>query len=410
MTLCHKEEALLPKLAQMGARALINTKSLLHNYEIVRGLIPPDTSVMAIVKANAYGHGSLLVARTLEGAGCDMLGVAYVKEAIKLREAGIKLPLIVLGGAREEELPALFEYDLTPVLYDLRSAELLNEFAATQATLKQKPVHIKVDTGMGRLGLLTPDIKTFLKNFRAFDRLRMEGIMSHFSEMDKEDKKFSYEQLRTFNHATSILRQMGFYPRFAHIANSAAIIEGGGCADSDTGDDADNYNVRGHEEKLNTHFNLVRPGIMLYGEYPAPRFAGIIPGLKPVMELTTDIIQLKTLPQGSPVSYGRTFVTERESRVATLAIGYADGLPRSLSGSGQVIINGELAPIIGTICMDYCVADVTDIENVSVGDEAVIIGTRGNQTITATDLAGKTNTISYEVLCGVSDRVQRFAV
>ena len=252
--------------------------------------------------------------------------------------------------------------------------------------------HVKIDSGMGRLGLQPSKIEKFFTVFQTLENLTLQGLMSQYAEMDSRDKAFSKTQLGTFKKSINEVEGMGFKARYHHIANSAATVD---CTES--------------------HLDMVRPGIMLYGAYPAPHFREQV-DLKPIMTLKTRIIQLKRVPPGTPVSYGRTFITDRESIIATLPIGYGDGLPRRLnhattapSGNGSVLIRGQRAPIVGTICMDLIMVDVTAVEGVASGDEAIIIGTQGSETITAQEIAEKAGTISYEIFCNIAARVPRVA-
>ncbi len=371
--------------------ALIDTRALEHNFKSLKAVLPEGVATTAVVKANAYGHGAALVASTLQSAGCSFFGVAFAGEGAQLRKAGITEPVIIFSGATPAELTTIIEHRLTPVVYDIDSAQALDKQAAA-AGIKQ-PVHIKIDSGMGRLGIQPGRIKVFFKAFSRLHNLRLEGLMSQYAEMDSEDKAFSKTQLSTFKTSIKEIAALGFRARYNHIANSAATVD---CKES--------------------RLDMVRPGIMLYGAYPAPHFRGQI-DLRPVMTLKTRIIQLKRVAPGTPVSYGRTFITDRESVIATLPVGYGDGLPRRLgngsaaaAGKGSVLIRGRRAPIVGTVCMDLLMVDVTDIEGAEQGDEAVIIGAQGAETITAEEIAEKTGTISYEIFCNVAARVPRVAV
>ncbi|VAV84310.1 Alanine racemase [hydrothermal vent metagenome] len=371
--------------------ALIDTQALEYNLKSLKAKLPEGVATTAVVKANAYGHGAALVAETLQSAGCSFFGVAFAGEGAELRKGGITKPIIVFSGATPAEITTIIENNLTPVVYDIDSAQAINK-QAEAAGIKQ-PVHIKIDSGMGRLGIQPGRIKGFFNAFSKLQNLQMEGLMSQYAEMDSEDKAFSKTQLATFKASIKEIAALGFKARYNHIANSAATVD---CSES--------------------HLDMVRPGIMLYGAYPAPHFRGQI-DLRPVMTLKTRIIQLKRVAPGTPVSYGRTFITDRESVIATLPVGYGDGLPRRLSsgstaaaGKGSVLIRGRKAPIVGTICMDLMMVDVTGIEGVEQGDEAVIIGAQGAEIITAEEIAEQTGTISYEIFCNVARRVPRIAV
>lgn len=372
----------------MGGRptvALIDRAALKHNYNEIRQKVSPQTAVMSVVKANAYGHGYLEVSRTLEQIGSPLFGVVMVEEGVILRGGGITRPIVVMGGIFADQIGELFEYDLTPVVFDVETAALINDYAAK--TGAKKNVHVKIDTGMGRLGLLPKQIITFLQAFKGMEMLNMAGLMSHFAEV--EDKKYSQKQLDLFIKSVGIIQGMGFAPTYFHMANSAGIVD-----------------------FVESHFNIIRPGIMLYGSYPSARFKRSIE-LMPVMKLCTRIEHIKKVPVGFSISYGRTFVTKQESLIATIPIGYGDGLPRRLSsrvGAGEVLIRGKRVPIVGTVCMDLTMCDVTDVEGAATGDEAVIIGAQGDDFITAEEIAERAGTIPYEILCNISARVPRVLV
>jgi alanine racemase len=365
--------------------ALIDMAALKHNYEQLRKKVSHDTKMMAVVKANAYGHGDVEITKTLEGLGCEFFGVAICEEGVKLRKGGIKNHIVVLGGVFPGQLEELFEFDLTPVVFDLDTAEHLNRLAKNRGI--RKKVQIKVDTGMGRIGLLPKKIASFFQEFKVFDSLEVEAVLSHFSEMEVSDKEFSKNQRELFLKALGIIEGLGYSPPYVCMANSAAVVD-----------------------FPQSHFNLIRPGLMLYGSYPARRFKSMI-DLKQVMQVKTRILQLKQVPAGFPVSYGRTFVTERQSIIATIPMGYGDGLPRRLSSNhGEVLVKGRRVPIVGLVCMDLTMIDVTDIEDVSLGEEVVVIGTQGDERITAEEIAEKVGTAPYEILCNISQRVPRLFV
>ncbi|HZX36479.1 MAG TPA: alanine racemase [Thermodesulfobacteriota bacterium] len=368
----------------MGTRptaAIISVAALKHNYGEVKNLLMPGTKTMAVVKANAYGHGDLYVAKTLEDAGCEMFGVAFVEEGARLRQGGIKRPIVVLGGIYPSQIQDCFEFDLTPVIFDSDTATLLDTFAKKHN--KKKAVHVKIDSGMGRLGILPRQIVGFFQELKTFGNLAVEGMLSHLSEAEAADKQFSKKQLDTFLKTISIAQGLGCDPPYIHMANSAAILD-----------------------LPDARFSLVRPGLMLYGAYTSLRLKDKA-RLKPVMKLKTQIIQVKKMSAGTPISYSRTFMTQKESLIATLPIGYGDGLPFALSGKGEVLVRGARAPIAGRVCMDFTMIDVTDIRGVATGDEAILIGTQGEETISVEEVATKADTIPYEVFCNISARVPR---
>ena len=366
--------------------AEINLSNLIHNLGQVRSRISPDCKILAVVKANAYGHGSIEVSRELENAGVDMLGVATVDEGVRLREAGIEKDILVLGLICGEGVPDIIKWRLTPVVYSLPLVKSLSD-AAIHAGIKL-PVHVKMDTGMRRIGVTPDDAAEFVSEISKLKGIMTEGIMTHFAEADLDDKELVKEQLSMFLSACNRIAQAGIRIPLRHVANSAAIID-----------------------MKETHLDMVRPGIMLYGYSPSPQLEKKV-DLKRVMTLKSSIIYLKTVPPKTGISYGRVFTTGRETIVATLPVGYADGFSRSLSNTGQVIVRGTRVPVIGRVCMDMTMVDVTDIPGVQVGDEVTLIGgvEMDGKGISADDIARWTGTISYEVLCRIGERVDRVYV
>jgi len=306
--------------------------------------------------------------------------VAISDEGVQLRKGGVKAPILILGGIYEGEADQALQYNLTPVVFDQESLKLLSKAAERQK--KKVKVHLKVDTGMGRLGVPLNLWPAFLKELKRFPEVEIEGVLSHFSMTDGEETFTAY-QWRQFQGVTAMANEMGISYQYRHMASSATLTS------FPTGSG-----------------NLVRPGIMLYGSYPSPIFKGLIQ-LKPIMTLKTRIHFLKSVPPKARISYGGTFMTERESLIATLPIGYADGYSRRLSNDGEVLIRGRRAPVVGTVCMDFTMVDVTDIPNVSKGDEVILMGRQGREQITADEIAEKIDSISYEVLCLVGRRVPR---
>lgn len=365
--------------------AIVDRNAIKVNYIELKKRISKNTNILAVVKANAYGHGAVEVARTLERAGCKFFGVALCEEGIELRESGIKSSIIILGGIYLNQIKYAYEYDLTPVVFDLETAKAIDRLSLRTGKLIN--IHVKIDTGMGRLGILPQQASQFFKTLQGFDNLNVEGIISHFSEADEEDKEFSKEQLNVFFNIISTVRDIGFKPKLIHIANSAAIVK-----------------------HADSHFNLVRPGIMLYGAYPGIHMIKNI-NLKPVMKVVTRIIHVKHVQKGFPVSYGRKYITKKNNSViAAIPIGYGDGYCRSLSNKGEVLVRGHRAKVAGTICMDITMLDVTSINGVKEGDEVVVIGRQDKNEILVNEVAEKAGTIPYEILCGISSRVPRIYV
>lgn len=358
----------------------VDLGALEFNYRQIKKRVPEGTKVLAVVKADAYGHGAIPISLRLEKLGVEYLGVAISEEGVELRKGGVKAPILVLGGIFGGEVDQIFRFRLTPVIFRKDFLKILSREAEKRG--KKVKVHLKVDTGMGRLGVplsLWPD---FLREVRRFPKIETEGILSHFAMTDEEES-FTQSQWRAFQRAIAMAQELGISSQYLHMASSATLTAFPGYA-----------------------AGLVRPGIMLYGSYPSPTFRSLI-SLKPVMTLKTRIHFLKSVPSGARISYGGTFTTKRESRIATLPIGYADGYSRSLSNHGEVLIHGKRAPVVGKVCMDFIMVDVTEMPRVSVGDEVILIGQQGGEQITAEEIAEKINSISYEVLCSIGKRVPR---
>lgn len=367
--------------------AEIDLDAIKFNYEQLRKKVGKETKMLAVVKADGYGHGATFISKELQRLGVDLLGVAISEEGISLRKAGIRIPIIILNGVFKGQIKKTIEYNLTPVIFDSNTAQRLADEG--KRVNKRIKVHVKIDTGMGRVGILPKDIMPFFSKLKDMANLEVEGVLSHLSTADgdsPEDRDFISLQLQRFEKCLKEMDMLGFSPPLRHIANSAATID------------------------LPPSFcNVLRPGLMLYGAYPSSRFAEKI-HLKPVMSLKTEIMQIKSVPAGYGISYKRTFVTQRDSVIATLPIGYADGYSRLLSNRGAALVGGEKTPVVGTVCMDMTMVDVTNVPNVHVGDEAVLIGRQGDKEISADEMANKIGTISYEVFCGVSKRVPRIYI
>ena len=361
--------------------AEVNLRSLEFNYRQLKKRIPKEVKILAVVKADAYGHGAIPISLKLESLGVEYLGVAMAGEGVGLRKGGVKAPILILGGIYEGELDQVFRFNLTPVAFGKDSLRLLSKEAERRR--KKVRVHLKVDTGIGRLGVPLNLWPGFLEEIKRFPIIEVEGILSHFSMTDEDEGAFTTHQWRKFQKAVAMAEKMGIFCKYLHMANSATLTTIPSCSG-----------------------NLVRPGIMLYGSYPSPMFQDLIK-LKPVMTLKTCIHFLKSVPSGTKISYGGTFITKRESLIATLPIGYADGYSRHLSNQGEVLIRGKRAPIVGKVCMDFIMVDVTEIPNVSLGDEVILIGKQGKERITAEEIAEKIGSIPYEVLCLIGKRVPR---
>lgn len=366
--------------------AVIDFAALGHNYDVVRRLTP-NAEVLAVVKANAYGHGAVEIARALEQRGVRFLGVALVEEGLELRNAGITAPILVLGGSYTGGYELMVDNDLIPTVF--RDEHLAQLSLAARARGKDVVAHLKVDTGMGRIGVLMNDLPAFLQRAAAFSNVRLDGLLSHFANADLADQAVTKDQISHFRSALKTLRERGHNPSFRHLSNSAGVLDVPEVADG-------------------VELNLVRPGLMLYGVSPAGWLQDRAP-LQPVLSWRTGITHLKQVEAGTAISYGGTFVTRRTSLIATLPVGYADGYDRAYSNKASVLIRGQRAPLAGRVCMDMCMADVTDIASVSVGDEVVLLGEQAGAQLPVEELAALSDTIPYEILCGVGARVPRVA-
>jgi alanine racemase len=332
--------------------------------------------LFAVVKADAYGHGAVEVARTLVAQGVDVLAVAFAEEAKLLRHSGIATKVLVLFD--QTDISACFDLNLTPVLHDKKAAIAFSREARTRHTTM--PVHLKVDTGMGRMGLQAASAAADALEIDALEGIVLEGLLSHFAEADLIDRSFASHQLTRFRALRADIERHTGRNLLCHMANSAAIFS--------------------FPDSL---LDAVRPGLALYG-YSS--LEGQF-GLKPVMTVKARIIAVRALSAGTSVSYGRTYVTKRDSRIAVLALGYADGYHRLLSNNAEVLVNGCRVPVVGRICMDLTMIDVTDAGNVAEGDEAVILGAQNGEVITATELSGRVGTIPYEILTSLGNRSRR---
>ncbi|NLY71643.1 MAG: alanine racemase [Clostridiales bacterium] len=365
--------------------AEINLKAIEHNINEIRRIVG-ETEIIGVVKADGYGHGAIEVSKVLLDNGVSTLAVATLSEAIDLRKAGFKCPIIMLGLTPSVYHHVLLDYDITPVLASYMETRVLSKLAVEAK--KTVEILLAVETGMGRIGFMpNKDSITEITGIKQLPNIKIKGIFSHFATADEKDKTYSYQQIEIFNQFYKDLEDAGIPIPFKTLANSAAIID-----------------------LPEAYFDAVRPGIILYGCYPSDQVDKSKINLIPAMTLKANIVFLKRVPKGFPISYGRKFVTERESLIATLPIGYADGYPRFLSGKGRVIVKGQYAPVVGNICMDQCMIDVTDIPGVRKYDEVVLIGSQGDKTILADEIAEKTGTINYEIVTRIGKRVPRVYV
>ncbi|MDI3310878.1 MAG: alanine racemase [Thermoanaerobacterium sp.] len=365
--------------------AEVNLDNIIHNYKEIRKITDKNAGIMAVVKANAYGHGSYEVSKELINCGVDYLAVATIDEALELREQGISKPILILGYTPAKFADVIVKYDITQTAFELSYVKEVAKVA--QKLGKYAKIHVKVDTGMGRIGY--NDMNKAYEEILSMSSLagiNIEGIFSHFSSSDEKDKEYTVRQLKIFLSLIERLKKSGIYIPIRHIANSAAILD-----------------------MPETHLDMVRPGIILYGSFPSDEVNKKI-DLRPTISLRSKVVYVKDVEEGEYISYNRTYRTNRKSRIATLPIGYADGLNRLLSNNHNVIINGKYAPIVGKICMDQCMVDVTSIEDVKEGDTATIMGEADGKFISADEIADKLKTIPYEVYCGISRRVPRIYI
>lgn len=361
--------------------ARVSLSGLAHNYRLLRQSIGPQVGIIAVVKADAYGHGAVPISRLLEGLGVRGFGVSTVDEGVELRRAGIRAPIIVMGAAFGKDHAEVIHHDLIPVVGDRGDVDEFAQAAKLAGKIRFS-IHVKVDTGMSRLGITEANFDGFIRHCARHLSLRVDGLATHFASADHSDPQPTDEQLQMFIRCLNQARSMGADPQVIHAANTAAAIR-----------------------FPKTRFDVIRPGLALYGTVPSPYVPN--PGFQSVLSFHTRINALREIKPGTGISYGSTFVAQRRSIIATLPVGYADGYPRSLSNRAQVLIRGHRAPIVGTICMDLCMVDVTDIIGVQVGDPVILLGSDGEHSITIDELASWAGTISYELLTGISKRVPR---
>lgn len=372
-------------------RAEIDLDALYANYTALRRRIPADMKLLACVKANAYGHGAVPIAKELEQYGADYLSVAFLDEALELRQAGLTIPILVLGYTPPHGIRAAWENGITLTLF---SGEVLDEIKAIDPVEYpgKLKVHIKIDSGMGRLGLLPGDeALDFIRHAMSLPQLEVEGIFTHFATADEQDKSYTLEQYRRFQNVVHALKHYDLDIPIIHTGNSAVAID-----------------------LPEISCQMVRIGIALYGLYPSDEVHKEQVPLHPVLSLKTETVHVKTLPPHSSVSYGAKYVTDREEIIATLPIGYADGYSRMLSGKAQMLIRGRRVPVVGTICMDQCMVSLQSLaeeaEEIQVGEEVVLIGRQSGATITADELASMLGTINYELICMLAHRVPRLYI
>ncbi|MDD5348273.1 MAG: alanine racemase [Candidatus Omnitrophica bacterium] len=355
----------------------VDLRALAYNFGKIRRRLDRGTRIMATIKADAYGHGLIPVARKLVACGVDWFGVASIDEGIKLRKHGIRLPVLVMGLILKEDIPPLFTWDLVPTVCTLDFARALDREARRRR--RRIGVHIKVDTGMGRIGVEQDEARTLVGKIVRLARLKIEGLFTHFAFADM-DWEFTHHQIELFNRLVQDLRSGGIEVPLVHSANSMGLLA-----------------------YRNGHFTMVRPGLVLYGLHPQE---GMGVRFKPVLSLKTKVLYVKRLPEGRGISYGHIYVTPKKTTIVTLPIGYGDGYPRNLSNKGFVLIKGKRFRISGRVCMDQIMVDVGNTR-VRVGDEAVLIGSQKKEVVTTEEVARLAGTIPYEIVCGLGSRIPR---
>ncbi|MFW6359767.1 MAG: alanine racemase [Chroococcales cyanobacterium] len=363
----------------------INQCALIHNVTQIKQQLSPQTALMAVVKADAYGHGAVSVAQTVLEAGASELAVATLGEGVELREAGISTPILILGAINSPvEIEAIAHYQLQPTLCTPQQALIFSEMMAKLG--QSLPVHLKIDTGMSRLGTLWYEATEFVQLVQQLPHLELASVYSHLATADDPNPQVMQQQHERFQTAIANLNQQGIYPPRLHLANSAATLS-----------------------DRHLHYDLVRVGLALYGLYPAPHLQSVI-DLKPVLTVKARVTQVKTIPAGSGVSYGHKFVADQDTRIAVIGIGYADGIPRNLSNRLMVLLRGQKIPQIGAITMDQMMLNVNDLPNVQPGEVVTLIGKDGENAISADDWAATLGTISWEILCSFKHRLPRVTV
>lgn len=366
------------------AWAEINLDHIAHNIKEIRRVIGKRTEIMAVVKADAYGHGTFETVSTLIENGAQRLAVSMLDEAIQLRKIGVEVPILVLSYTDPRRADELLQYNITQTVFSHRLAEALSDVAVRRGTKVR--IHIKIDTGMTRVGFMPgySAVKDVV-SISSLPGIIAEGIFTHFAVADEKDKTYTRYQFELFESMMRELNRIGILIPIRHVSNSAAIMQ--------------------YPEMA---LEVVRPGIILYGIYPSNEVDRSVIDLKPAMTLKAQIVLVKGVESGASISYGRKFRTSEKSKIATIPIGYADGWSRLLTGKSRVLVNGQFAPIVGTICMDQCMVDITHVDGpVEVGDEVVLIGKQGDREITAEEVATLIGTIPYETVCVVGKRVPR---
>lgn len=363
-------------------QAVINLDNIRHNISAMKSLVDKDKKMLAVIKADAYGHGAVEVAEALDDLA-DFYAVAFIDEALELRRAGIDKPILILGYTDPVDYELLLKYDVRPAMYETGDAQKLSDLAVSMG-IKAK-VHIKVDTGMGRIGFSCDDTGVEkIAEISNMPGIEVEGIFTHYAKADEIDKTAANGQLEKFRWINRQLVGLGIHIPVRHISNSAGIME-----------------------MDNSDFDMVRSGIVTYGLYPSEEVDKSIVELRPAMSLMSKVIFVKDVKAGTGIGYGWSYIADHDIRVATVSAGYADGYPRAQSNKGRVIIHGEYAPIIGRVCMDQFMVDVSHIDGVQVRDDVILIGRDGDKEVTVEEVAEPANSFNYELVCNISRRVPR---
>lgn len=364
-------------------QANINLDAICNNINAIRQVIKPGTKIMAVIKADGYGHGASHIAAALNEIGVDAFAIAILEEGVDLRQRGIDKPMLILGYTPKEQYADLVKYDISQTVFEYSMAEEISKQAVKQG--KHGRIHIKVETGMNRIGFFDTDesIEEILR-IAKLPNIEIEGIFTHFSSADEADKTSAHKQLMRFSEFIQKLEDRGLYIPMKHIANSAGIID---LPEAD--------------------YDMVRSGIITYGLYPSKEVHMDRLKLTPAMELKSHVVYVKEIGPLEGISYGSTYITEKKTRVATVSIGYGDGYPRALSNKGRVLIHGEYAPILGRVCMDQFMVDVSHIDDVKQGDVVTLVGKDGDNQITVEEVADMAGTFNYEFICGIGKRIPR---
>lgn len=363
--------------------ANINLDALENNVKEIRRVIKDDTKLMCVIKADGYGHGARKMAMELDKMGADWFAVATADEGVELRNSGVEKPILILGFTYPDQYDDLIKYNITPTVITYDNAKELSDYAAKKNAVLD--IHVKLDTGMSRIGIMIDDqtVDVLIK-MSQLGNVRIQGIFTHFACADERDKSITYRQIEKYNRVIGELEGRGLHIPIKHASNSAGIMQ-----------------------FPEANMNMVRAGIILYGLYPSEDVDKSILDLQPVMELKSHVAYMKEIDAGLGISYGLTYVTKRRSKIATITVGYGDGYPRQLSNRGRVLIKGQSAPIVGRICMDQFMVDITDLENIEEGDEVTLVGRDGSEFISVEEVADMVGSFNYEFICVIGRRIPR---